>query len=137
MLGRGAEPDHLRYLRRSMRVGTPGQSGAHEERSELEPSRRPAPPPTGETAGAGTDAAGFVTSSHEILFEPLPRACDVCDARLSAHDASDPDLDEGSGLFVWARNGDVHYEEPPLCPSCAAAITMTALLRWESEEDEG
>jgi hypothetical protein len=28
-------------------------------------------------------------------------------------------------------------EEPPLCASCAHAIGMTALFRFEAEEDEG
>ncbi len=43
----------------------------------------------------------------------------------------------GEGVYLWARGNEVRYEKAPLCPSCAAAIGMTALARWEIEEEEG
>jgi hypothetical protein len=88
----------------------------------------------------------FVTS--EVLEEEPP-TCDVCGAPIPAED--DGDLDEnadvsadankwapaGRGLYVWSRGGETVYEEPPLCGSCSTAIGMSALARWEIEEEEG
>jgi hypothetical protein len=39
--------------------------------------------------------------------------------------------------MVFVRGDRVEYEEPPLCERCAHAISMTALYRWEIEEEEG
>ena len=82
---------------------------------------------------APVGASPFVTASHDLLFAPEAPSCDACGAVL------DPDAEEegGRGLYIWARDGEVIYEEPPLCASCAAAITITALQRWEMEEEEG
>lgn len=55
--------------------------------------------------------------------------CDGCGERFEGEPA-------GSGLFVWSRGGEVRYEEPPLCESCASKVTLGALMRWEDEEDE-
>jgi hypothetical protein len=41
------------------------------------------------------------------------------------------------GLLVWVRGDEVIREEPPLCGRCALAVSMTALQRWEIEEEEG
>jgi hypothetical protein len=43
----------------------------------------------------------------------------------------------GRALYVWTRGDEVRREEPPLCASCAAALGLTALARWEIEEEEG
>ncbi len=86
----------------------------------------------------------FFSASHELLFEPTAPRCDACDGPLTradadaaADDADDSDEAGGHGLYIWARSGGLVYEEPPLCASCAAAITMTALSRWDIEEEEG
>ena len=68
--------------------------------------------------------------------------CDVCEVPLEGQGEHGNDQSPGAeggghGLYVWARHGEVAYEEPPLCASCAAAITITALQRWEIEEEEG
>jgi hypothetical protein len=42
----------------------------------------------------------------------------------------------GAGLFLWTRGEEVRYEEPPLCEECAAEISVGALVKWESEEEE-
>jgi hypothetical protein len=55
--------------------------------------------------------------------------CDACGKPVEE--------DAGSGLLVFARGGEVHYEEPPLCRDCSVAIGVTALVRWAAEEDEG
>jgi hypothetical protein len=61
-------------------------------------------------------------------------SCDVCGRPV---DVDDEDQMTGSGLYVWVRGDKVVYEEPPLCASCGTAISMTALGRWEIEEEEG
>lgn len=82
----------------------------------------------------------FVTASHELLFRTEEPSCDACGAAVSSDDSDGADGDGqagGHGLYVWARSCGVVYEEPPLCASCARAITITALHRWEIEEEEG
>jgi hypothetical protein len=78
-----------------------------------------------------------VTASHHALFAAdATRRCDACGEPL--RDESDDGFAiEGAGLYVWARGDDVRYEEAPLCASCASAIGLTALTRWEIEEEEG
>jgi hypothetical protein len=78
-----------------------------------------------------------VSASHSILFEGSEDRCSVCDEQLGPDD-DDADMPcRGRGLLVWARGEERRYEEPLLCPSCASAIGVTALQRWEIEEDEG
>ena len=75
---------------------------------------------------------GFVTASHAVLFqEPESNRCDVCSAPLEGDD------EPSRGLLVWSRGEERRYQEPPLCPTCATAVGVTALQRWEIEEDEG
>ena len=89
---------------------------------------------------------GFVTAGHAILFQDNEVSrCDVCSEIIDAPDSSSAaDTDDrqmpqvrGSGLLVWSRGEERRYQEPPLCASCATAIGVTALQRWEIEEDEG
>ena len=82
---------------------------------------------------------GFVTASHEILFQDTDASrCDVCSETLRAHEAEDSDLEvQGRGLLVWTRGEERRYQEPPLCAACAAAVGVSALQRWEIEEEEG
>jgi hypothetical protein len=82
---------------------------------------------------------GFVTASHAALFQPSEaQRCDVCAAPVDGS-ADDDDGHEisGRGLLVWSRGEERRYQEPPLCPSCASAIGVSALQRWEIEEEEG
>ena len=84
--------------------------------------------------------AGFVTAGHAVLFEDAEaRRCDVCAGPVANDDAGE-DSEEpvtGRGLLVWSRGEERRYQEPPLCPSCATAIGVSALQRWEIEEEEG
>jgi hypothetical protein len=77
--------------------------------------------------------------SHEDLFvERSATRCDACGGALAA-DAADPERSyglPGRGFYMWARGAEVRFEEAPLCSSCASAIGMTALARWEIEEEE-
>ncbi|MGO9835129.1 MAG: hypothetical protein ACLP1X_13020 [Polyangiaceae bacterium] len=77
--------------------------------------------------------------SHEDLFvERTAARCDACGGALTA-DIAEPGRSyglPGQGIYMWARGDDVRFESAPLCPSCASAIGMTALARWEIEEEE-
>jgi len=96
---------------------------------------------------------GFVTAGHAVLFEEVDSdRCDVCGSpdvgevgnagdvasAPGSTDSDDRGYDvRGSGLLVWSRGEERRYQEPPLCAACAAAIGVSALHRWETEEDEG
>jgi hypothetical protein len=79
-----------------------------------------------------------VSCGHEALFDDGDAAnrCDVC-GQLVEEDSGDGPALPGSALYVWTRGDEVRREEPPLCPSCAAALGLSALGRWEIEEEEG
>ncbi len=82
---------------------------------------------------------GFVTAGHAVLFQDeQTTCCDVCKHPVDAREEEEEGFSvRGRGLLVWTRGEERRYQEPPLCPGCAAAIGMTALQRWEIEEDEG
>lgn len=97
---------------------------------------------------------GFVTAGHAVLFQdPEAHRCDVCAERLRAADAQTSDGSdsgdaddptsstqfavEGRGLLVWSRGEERRYQEPLLCATCAVAIGVSALQRYEIEEEEG
>jgi hypothetical protein len=80
-----------------------------------------------------------VVAGHEALFaEDAERAerCDVCGAEV-AEDAGEGAEVPGRALYLWAHGDEIRREEPPLCAGCAAALGLTALARWEIEEEEG
>ena len=82
-----------------------------------------------------------MSASHEVLFHAVEdRRCDACGDALRP--TVDDDDDEGygvggHGVYMWTRGDEVRFENAPLCASCASAIGMTALARWEIEEEEG
>jgi hypothetical protein len=83
---------------------------------------------------------GFVTADHALLFKDDDGLrCDVCSETLASKYGEDDAGFHvpGSGLLVWARGDERRYQEPPLCATCAAAIGLSALQRWEIEEEEG
>jgi hypothetical protein len=80
----------------------------------------------------------FVVASHEALFAVRDEAlCDACGSALPAPDGDDGFHVPGAGVYMWTRGSEVRFEKVPLCASCASAIGMTALARWEIEEEEG
>ena len=84
--------------------------------------------------------AGFVTAGHAVLFEDAEApCCDVCAGALTNEDAATDgeESSSGRGLLVWSRGDERRYQEPPLCAACATAIGVSALQRWEIEEEEG
>ncbi len=83
---------------------------------------------------------GFVALSHEAIFAsaPAPERCDACGRALPVPEEDDGGYAvRGQGVYRWVRGDEARFEKAPLCPSCAAAIGMTALARWEIEEEEG
>jgi hypothetical protein len=81
--------------------------------------------------------AAFASATHAILFaDEAPSACDVCGEPVPDDEDTGPAL-AGHGLYVWTRGDETRREEAPLCPSCAAALGLTALARWEIDEEEG
>jgi hypothetical protein len=88
-------------------------------------------------APAAANSAPCVTATHAALFVADETVrCDVCD-ELVVEDSDEGYAVTGRGLYVWARGDDVRYEEPHLCAGCAAAVGVSALARWEIEEEEG
>jgi hypothetical protein len=84
--------------------------------------------------------AGSVVVSHESLFASSSSVerCDACGSALAPEEEDDGGYGvRGLGVYQWVRGDESRFEKVPLCPSCAAAIGMTALARWEIEEEEG
>ena len=79
-----------------------------------------------------------IVASHEALLASSEEArCDACDAIIPAVDGDEGFDVPGAGVYMWTRGSEVRFEKVPLCASCASAIGMTALARWEIEEEEG
>jgi hypothetical protein len=92
--------------------------------------------PAATTLPTATDE--LVVVSHELLFDEVPSSrCDACGEPLVEADAPDGYGVPGRGVYLWARGEETRLESVPLCASCASAIGMTALARWEIEEEEG
>jgi len=68
--------------------------------------------------------------------ESEPVRCDACGAPLP-EDADEGFSLPGQGVYLWTRGSEVRFEKVPLCPDCASGIGMSALARWEIEEEEG
>jgi hypothetical protein len=97
--------------------------------------------------GAGDDqdeeARPFAVLGHDVLFGEDEDAgrCDVCGTKVE-EDGVEEHTGEahaipGRALYFWTRGDETRRYEPPLCPSCAAALGLSALGRWEIEEEEG
>jgi hypothetical protein len=77
-------------------------------------------------------------ASHDVLFgQPTEARCDACGCPVGRGDDDEGFGVPGEGVYLWARGDEVRFERAPLCASCASAIGMTALARWEIEEEEG
>jgi hypothetical protein len=75
---------------------------------------------------------------REILSEEEAPRCDVCgEPVVSADDDDEGVAPTGRGVYLWSRGGERVYEQVPLCGSCSTAIGVSALMRWEIEEEEG
>jgi hypothetical protein len=89
---------------------------------------------------ASSEEGELVVASHEMLFEEVERGrCDACGQPFAPEALDDEEGYgiPGSGVYLSKRGDHVELERAPLCASCASAIGMTALARWEIEEEEG
>jgi len=77
-------------------------------------------------------------ASHNLLFQEIESTdCDACGRPVPIESEGGGYGFPGSGTYLWQRGDNVELEKVPLCASCASAIGMTALARWEIEEEEG
>lgn len=90
-------------------------------------------PSTTPPEGAPLEVAG----QDPVVADPEDTRCDACGAVLPAIEDDEGYELPGRGVYLWLRGGEVTFEHAPLCASCASAIGMTALARWEIEEEEG
>jgi len=83
-------------------------------------------------ATCGRPAIFAAPSSTEIVAEGSGPRCDVCNAKL------DPKEDEhqGTGIYVWARGGDVRREIVPLCPTCSHVVFAAAVGYLDFDDEE-
>jgi len=97
------------------------------------------PVPSGRNAASAAPAAQeLVVGSHEALFvEAASTRCDACGEPIVETEGCEGYGVPGQGVYLWARGEETRLESVPLCASCASAIGMTALARWEIEEEEG
>ena len=80
----------------------------------------------------------LIVASQDVLFGDVPSSrCDACGVPIAEADEAEGYGIPGRGVYLWARGEDAHLESVPLCAACASAIGMTALARWEIEEEEG
>ncbi len=103
--------------------------------SRLAPSReaslRERPPPVTTPIAAADEVAQMAMMLRsEAEAKGVTTRCDACDAEIEGEPP-------GSGLYLWTRgDDDLRLEEPPLCESCVTAIGMTALRKWDEEDEE-
>jgi hypothetical protein len=105
----------------------------------MEPPRDDGKPPV-DAPAPEAEREPLVVVSHEALFaERGGVRCDSCGVSVpSRSDDDDEGYDvPGEGIYVWTRGDQVRFEKAPLCADCASAIGVTALARWEIEEEEG
>ena len=106
--------------------------------SLAEPPADAGPPQVDTAAAPDAAAEPLIVASHEDLFnEAPPTACDACGEPLGDDDDAPGYALPGQGVYLWARGEETRLESVPLCAACASAIGMTALARWEIEEEEG
>jgi hypothetical protein len=112
---------------RPTKAATAAELAAEGGSSPSNASLAPAPPPE-----------GHVKATHAILFTQADDGgrCDAC-GEVLADETDDGYAVRGAGAYLWTRGDERRYEPAPLCARCAAAIGMSALSRWEIEEEEG
>jgi hypothetical protein len=105
------------------------------------PAADAVPPPEARPAADAPEvdpATSVVVASHEVLFvDAIEPRCDACGEPLVESEDGDGYGFPGRGVYMWSRGDETRFESVPLCASCASAIGMTALARWEIEEEEG
>jgi hypothetical protein len=85
------------------------------------------------------DEPCVVASPEALAAQADEPRCDACGTVLPPATEDDDDGFDlpGTGVYMWTRGDEPRFEKVPLCASCASAIGVTAMARWEIEEEEG
>ena len=122
---------------------TPGAAPTVAEEGQVPATGAPNAAPS---VGEPSAMQAWVVASHEALFgETAASRCDACGEAIEDEGAGEGEAPgherryglPGRGVYLSTRGGEAHLESVPLCAACASAIGMTALARWEIEEEEG
>ncbi len=102
-----------------------------------EPPSKPPESPAPQSAPSNP-ASEWISASQDALFDEVTASgCDACGEEIPEGDGAEGYGIPGRGIYLSARGDETRLESVPLCVSCASAIGMTALARWEIEEEEG
>lgn len=101
-------------------------------RRQPQVSRESIPPPSAVTSSCGRPAALAAVSSTDVVTESSVPRCDVCNGELDPKHGEE----QGTGIYVWVRGGEVRREIVPLCPMCSGTVFAAAVgvLDWDDEE---
>jgi hypothetical protein len=121
------------------RRGSDAEIADRERTGDSARASTPTDPTEPNELGSGdAHAPGFYVVTHDSLFEPAhDERCDACGESIGTEDDESDAGVTGAGAYLRARGDDVQIERVPLCAACASAIGLTALARWEIEEEEG
>ena len=76
------------------------------------------------------DEIAMAAMASRAAAAPTDTHCDACGAAIEGEPG-------GRGLLYWSRGDELRFDEPPLCESCAVAVTASANRQWEIEDEEG
>jgi len=76
------------------------------------------------------DEIAMAAMAARAAASPPDACCDACGARIEGEPG-------GRGLLYWSRGDELRFDEPPLCDSCAVAVTASANRAWDVEDEEG
>jgi hypothetical protein len=91
--------------------------------------------PAGGNADDTTDLRPVISCAiDDVALAALRRqqddlvTCGLCETPIEGQAPA-------SGLMMWTRDGDVQYDEPPLCARCASRIAVNAWSRWAHQDE--
>lgn len=108
-------------MQRHQRADKTGGSEADDRDEEAPVSTRPVRMPI-HTYAVDDIAMMALRERTHLTAAQRAEACDVC--------GGDVDEDATSGLFMWVRDDDLRFDEPPICSACAANVSAQAYLRF-------
>jgi hypothetical protein len=76
------------------------------------------------------DEIAMAAMAARAAAAPADAPCDACGAAIEGEPG-------GRGLLYWSRGDELRFDEPPLCESCAVAVTASANRVWDIEDEEG
>jgi len=108
-------------MERHQRADEAGGTKADDRDLDAPVSTRPLAPPV--HSFAIDDIAMMSLREGTMLTDAeKARSCDVCSQPVGD--------DASSGLFMWVRDQDYRFEEPPICGACSRKVTAQAFLRF-------